>query len=281
MKIFVLGITGYIGGSVAEALRARGHIVVGTARKDNDIAKLKDRGLQATLATLDDVATLERLARDADVVVNAADADHRPSVEALLRSATRLVHTSGSSIVSTDARGELAPDIYTEQTLPTPTPEKAARVAIDRLVLDAGGTVICPTLIYGEGAGLHRESIQVPIMTKTARETGNVHYIGHGKNVWSNVHIRDLVDLYLLALDRPGFYFAENGEASLLEIALAIGRRHALPVKSIDIATAGALWGDGMARFGLGSNSRVRAIAARAIGWQPRGPGLLDSITAA
>jgi hypothetical protein len=47
-------------------------------------------------------------------------------------------------------------------------PGKAARVAIDRLIIDAaaGGlrsVVLCNSLIYGTGRGLHPDSVQIPV----------------------------------------------------------------------------------------------------------------------
>ena len=64
------------------------------------------------------------------------------------------------------------------------------------------GVVLCPTLIYGAGHGVHQESIQVPKLIGLARRTGVARHVGRGLNVWSNVQIDDLVDLYLLALEK-------------------------------------------------------------------------------
>jgi nucleoside-diphosphate-sugar epimerase len=70
--------------------------------------------------------------------------------------------------------------------------------------------------------------VQVLLLIEQARKSGIVRYVGRGANIWSNVHIDDLVDLYIAALDRApagSFYFVENGEASFAEIAQAIARR--------------------------------------------------------
>jgi NAD(P)-dependent dehydrogenase (short-subunit alcohol dehydrogenase family) len=55
MKVFVTGVTGYIGGSVAEHFVASGHQIVGLLRP-TEIAKaslLQDRGIESVLGTLD------------------------------------------------------------------------------------------------------------------------------------------------------------------------------------------------------------------------------------
>jgi nucleoside-diphosphate-sugar epimerase len=91
--------------------------------------------------------------------------------------------------------------------------------------------VICPTMIYGKGSGLHSESIQVPRLISKSRERGAGVHIGRGLNIWSNVFIDEVVDLFILALDRApsgSFFFAENDGESFLHIASAISRQLAV-----------------------------------------------------
>ncbi len=282
MRILIVGATGYIGGTVAMRLRAAGHTVLGTARNEGDATRLRALGLESAVVTLDDSAGLTALAKKADAVINAASSDQRSAVEALLRGTKRLIHTSGSSVVSTDARGELVPAIYDETTARTPVPEKVARQAIDDLVRNGGQTaVICPGIAYGRGTGLKTETIHLPLIMNDARKHGSVRYIGQGKNIWSNVHVEDLADLYAMALERaePGaFLFAENGEASMRELSEAIGRRLELPTTSMTFDEGAEAWGHELARFGMGSNSRIRGVRARALGWAPRRPSLFESI---
>src|SRR5204862_3235087 len=95
--------------------------------------------------------------------------------------------------------------IYEDDTPVEPLPGKAARVAIDRLILDSAkkgvrAVTLCPTMIYGSGHGVHAESVQVPRLIALARKHGAGRHVGRGENIWSNVHIDDLVPLYLLAL---------------------------------------------------------------------------------
>ncbi|CAM3653981.1 NAD-dependent epimerase/dehydratase family protein [Corallococcus sp. ZKHCc1 1396] len=293
MKVFVLGATGYIGGSVAVRLMAAGHTVVGTARTQDKARELEARGIQATVASFDDVDVLTRLAKDADAVINAASADDRKTVEVLLAalkgSHKRFIHTSGSSIVATDTGGTLTTQVHDEDMPIDPVPEKVARIALDRLVLDATKdgihtNVICPCLIYGKGLGLNPDSVQLPPLIKYARETGTARYIGKGENVWSNVHIEDLADLYLMVLERAPagtFYFAENGEANFRDVVTAIGKRYGLPVGSMPVSEAEKLWGVELGRLALASNSRIHAKRARALGWKPHRPSVFDVIAEA
>ena len=181
------------------------------------------RGIEPVIGDLDDADILADAARRADAVVNAASSDHRPAVDTLLGalagSGKPFLHTSGTSVLADDARGEPSDAVYDETTPFTPLPERAARAALDAAVLAAAergvrSVVLCNSLIYGHGPGLHAESVQIPTLVRVAHEADVPRHIGRGLNVWSTVHVEDVADLYLLALERaePGsFLFVENG----------------------------------------------------------------------
>jgi nucleoside-diphosphate-sugar epimerase len=271
MKVFITGASGYIGGSVAHALVAQGASVSGLARSEAAATALKERGITPVIGTLDDADVLAKAARAADVTINAANAGHRAAAEAMVNAlagtAKAFIHTSGSSIVGTRARGEFVADIFDEDTPFTPTPQRAARVAIDQMVRAAPGVravVIAPSLIYGRGTGANPHSIQVPWLIALAKKAGVAKHIGSGENRWANVHIDDLVTLYLAAAEKaPGgsFYFAENGENSMREVCEAVSRMlgQGGRTQSMTVDKAAAEWGEGPANDRMGSNSRVRA----------------------
>jgi len=184
------------------------------------------------------------------------------------------------------AEGRPTDRVFDDESPFEPLPEKRDRVAIDRRVLAATArgihtAVVCPTMVYGAGRGPKRDSIQVPMMLTQARAAGVSRHIGPGENVWSNVHVDDLVDLYALALASapPGaFLFAEAGECRLRDIAEAIGGLLGVPVGSWSVEEAEAVWGFEAAHFAFGSNSRVRGTAARRLGWAPHRAGLLEDL---
>ena len=293
MKIFVTGASGYIGGSVAAALLKAGHSVRGLVRSQDRAGAVRQRGIEPVVGTLSDASVLALAAREADAVINTANSDDRSAVEAMLPalagSGRVFLHTSGSSIVGDMAGGERSEKIYEDDTPIHPLPGKAARVAIDRLVLDSAkngvrAVVLCPTMIYGRGRGVHAESVQVPRLIALARKHRAGRHVGRGENVWSNVHIDDLVLLYLLALEKApagAFYFAENGENSYREIAEAISRMLGFGGRTqpMTIQESVAEFGETAAQFSYGSNSRVRAVRARReLGWTPKVRTLLEEI---
>jgi nucleoside-diphosphate-sugar epimerase len=282
MRIFITGANGFIGGAVAATLVKHGHAVRGLVRDQAKADLVAACGVDAVIGSLDDAALLQAEARTADAVVNAANSDHRGAVEALIAglagSGKPFIHTSGSSIVGDEAMGEPSEQIFDEDTPIEPHPDKVARVAIDRLVLNAPGSrsaVLCNSMIYGNAPGPPAQSVQIPALARQARASGVARYIGRGLNRWSHVHIADVAALYALAIARvPAgtFMYVESGEEALGEVVRAIAARLDLgAAQSWSGEQAIAAWGRRTAVFSLGSNSRVRGRrATELLGWAPR-----------
>jgi nucleoside-diphosphate-sugar epimerase len=291
MKVFVTGATGYIGGSVATKLLERGHEVIGLARSDDAAAALKKRGIEPLAGDINAYTPFIGATRRVDAVINAANSDNAFVVHALLTglkdSGKTLIQTSGSSVVGAYDNGEASEDTFDEDTPFTPQPEKAMRVAIDQQVLAAAKSgvrsiVIRPTLIYGRGIGVAATSIQLPKLIDVARKHGVPRHVGRGLNIWGNVHIGDVADLYVLALEKASagsLFYAENGEANFKSVAQSIGRMLGLGEKTQDWPIGEAVEGLGPGAYlSFGSNSRVRGVQSRKLGWQPKSGTLFDEI---
>ena len=293
MRIFCTGASGYIGGSVAVALAEAGHEVSGLVRSEENAQRVRSLGIAPILGTLDDATVLRSAAARADAIVHAANADHEPSARAMLAAiedtGKTYIHTSGSSIVGTQSAGQRADTIFDEDTPVIPSAGRAARVALNEDILSfkAKGIraiIICPSLIYGISRGPAKHSMQVPLLIRLARKAGVARHYGAGENIWSNVHIDDLVDLYVLALSSApsgAFYFAENGENSMKQVCQAINRRLGVTTGTVPMSLdeAAREWGEGVAQNTMGSNSRVRAVRARReLGWRPGRPSLIEEV---
>src|SRR5258708_2717842 len=261
MKVFCTGASGYIGGSVAAHLVAAGHQVTGLVRSQEKAEAGRARGIQPLLGTLDDAERLAQAGHAADIVVNTASADHKGAVTALLDalagSGKPFIHTSGSSIVGTRSHGQRSDAAFDESSAVTPSPARAARVALNDLILSyldkrCRPVIICPSLIYGLGLGVEQHSTQVPLLIDLAKKRGCAAYAGPGENIWSNVHIDDLVTLYALAIEKApagAFFLAENGENSMREVGDSINRMlgFAGPPMPRSIQKAPPRWGGGTA----------------------------------
>ena len=293
MRIFSTGVSGYIGGSIAAALASAGYEVSGLVRSGRSAEQVRALGITPVHGTLDDADVLGAAAVRADVVLNAANSDHEPSARAILQAlegtGKAYIHTSGSSIVGTQSAGERVDAIFSEETPIIPSIGRAARVALNKYLLSfkekgVRSVIICPSLIYGIGHGPAKHSIQVPWLIALAKKGGVAKHYGPGENIWSNVHIDDLVDLYNLAIASApagAFYFAENGENSMKQVCDAINRKLGVNAETVPMSLdeASRQWGEGAAQNTMGSNSRVRALRARAeLGWRPSRPSLIDEI---
>lgn len=294
MKVFLTGASGYIGGSVAKVLIDAGHEVFGLVRNQEKADAVASFGVLPLIGTLEDQDILIANATSADAVIHTANSDHRAAVETFIQTLTGtgkvFIHTSGSSVVGDDVLGEsTTPNIYTEETPFTPMDIREERVAINNFVRRAGidnwvrTAVIVPSMAYGNALGMDVESDQLPVVFRKSIEFKAGIYLGSGINRWSNVHIADLANLYLLALEKApsaSYFYAENGEESYKDISGYVSEALGFEgkIQSWPAKEALAELGD-WARFALGSNSRVRSVHARnLLGWKPSHESLSDWI---
>ncbi|KAH9940362.1 NAD-P-binding protein [Epithele typhae] len=349
MHVFLLGATGYIGGSVLSHLlsspAASRYKITAAVRSEEKAEKIRSFGVDAVLASLDDTERLEALASQADVVVECADADHSASTKAILSGLKKrhqetgqvpaLIHTvSCATCISdpsdTDVRSQALvcgpPGMLSSQTvhyshgpgvltdnaagmfatdtiwydndpdqLDTIAPSQPHReVDLAVIAADSEGYVktflVLPSTIYGlvEGqlvdAGImNPQSQQIPRLIRTGIARKQAGMVGLGRNIWPNVHIKDVAGLYETILHalmegreighgREGYYFGENGEHTLLALAGEIGKVLVkLGVASSEEPTtftpkelkeylAGSK--------SLGINSRCRGERSRSVGWK-------------
>lgn len=293
MSIFLTGANGYVGGTVALRLINAGYAIRGLVRDEQKARQVQALGIEPVIGNLDDLALLAKEARAADGVIHTADSDHLGAVQtfiqALAGSGKPFLHTSGSSVIGDDALGlAVNPAVFDEDSAFVVAASKQPRRDIELTVLGAAAqniraVVMCPSSIYGTGTGVHTQSVQIPWLITQAQESGVVRVVGTGVNRWSNVHIHDVAELYLLALQNApagAFYFVENGEASFLEIGQALTRRLKLePLGFWSVEQATERWGYLHAHYTFGTNSRVTAKRARQeLGWAPIHASVLEWI---
>jgi hypothetical protein len=91
--------------------------------------------------------------------------------------------------------------------------------------------------------------------------------------VYSNVHVVDLARLYGLALRRGSAgaaYHAVAGELDFRGIVETVTTVTGTTTRSLTADEASAMWGQAVARTGLSTNNRSRAVVSRAeLGWAP------------
>ncbi|ASK32107.1 epimerase [Chryseobacterium sp. T16E-39] len=284
-KVLITGITGYIGGTIAKKLLEKNYHVTGLVRNEDHIKELESLGIESIMGSIHDESVLQSAIDEADAIIHNADsADDAYAVDSIINalegSGKTLIFTSGSAILGGKENGEKSDFIFTEDIPLSPRLEMASRVLINNYVLQSAqknirSIVIVPTMVYGQGLGLKKDSIQVPALIQFSKEKGFGVYFGKGENIWSNVHIEDLADLYVLALENAKagtLYYAENGSSTIKNIAENISEKYTLlPAQSLSVQEAVNRFSPAGGYFGFASNSLCNADKAkRELGWNPQ-----------
>ncbi|MGB9179945.1 MAG: SDR family oxidoreductase [Pyrinomonadaceae bacterium] len=288
MKVLLTGATGYIGSAVADALLERGHEVVGLARSEEAAQKLEAKGIGVRRGSLNDPASVAAAARDVDGVIHAAstggpDAPQadRQTVEAItgaLEGTNKpFIYTSGVWVM-----GNTGESIATEESQLDPTPLVAWRPAVERLVLDAAqrgvrSIVLRPAMVYGRGGG------SVADFIKSARENGAARYIGTGENRWSLIHVEDLADLYVLALEQAEagtlLMVASGPSMRVREIAERASRAAGAGGQTVSWPLEEAQGRLGAYADALVLDQQVSGERARnLLQWTPKAPSLVEEL---
>jgi nucleoside-diphosphate-sugar epimerase len=283
MRVFLTGATGYIGSAVADALRGAGHEVSGLARSDASADRLRAMEVQPIRGDFTDPELVSAAARAAEGVISAATSND-PAVDAsainaildgLRGSGKPFVYTSGIWVY-----GESGDRILTETSQGKPAAIAAWRPAVDRDVMQASGVrsvVIQPAIVYGRGGGIPAGLVE------SARREGAAKFVGTGENRWPTVHVEDLAELYVRALER-----APAGTV-LLAVAGPSVRVSEIARAASEGAGAGGkvtAWPLAQARQTLGVYADALALDQQAsarraeelLGWKPFRPGILDDL---
>jgi nucleoside-diphosphate-sugar epimerase len=285
MRVFLTGATGYIGSAVAERLRAAGHELTGLARSDAAAARLTAAGIRSVRGDFSDPASVGAAARAADGVISMATtydaAIDGPAIDAILDalagSDKPFIYTSGIW-----SHGDTGGAVVDETTPPRPAALVAWRQAVEDRVREGArrgirSIVIRPAIVYGRGGGIPASFVE------SARKEGAARYVGTGENRWPFVHVDDLADLYLLALERA--------PAGSLLLGVA-GPAHAVrDVAAAASRGAGAggrtmAWPLEEARQKLGAYADALVLDQQAsgrraqelLGWRPHRPDVLEDI---
>lgn len=283
MDIFLTGATGYLGRPIAHRLRAAGHDVRALAATPASAAALRQAGFDVVEGRLEDAVLLARAAAGAEAVVHAAlspgagagTVDAR-AVRALLAGAPTgapVLYTSGVWVLG--PTGDAGVD---EGAAPDAPALLHWRPDVEQAVLGARGVVIRPGIAYGYGGGIPA------MLVEEGRVQGRVRYVAEGDQRWPTVHVDDLADLYVRALEAPGgtvLHGVNPAPVTMRAVAEAASTAAGVPghVAAWPLDEARAALGDfadALALDQLVRGDRTR----RLLGWQPHAPSLLEELTA-
>ncbi|XXH02550.1 hypothetical protein Hte_008926 [Hypoxylon texense] len=318
-KIFLTGATGYIGGDALYSL-VKAHpdyeytLLVRNEERGKPVAAAYPNA-RLVYGSLDDVDVIEKEAAAADIVIHTADsADNVPSAKAIAKGLAAghtaekpgyWIHLCGTGILTWY---DAAHERYGQAPIPeqkyhdiddveriVSLPDTAIHRDVDKVVLAANDSpavktlIVGPPTIYGQGRGpTNQRSIQVPGIVDFTLKNGFAPIQAPGLTEWDNVHIHDLGDFFVLAVDAAldpaksqdpeifgprAYFFLESGTHRWSDVskwvAAEAAKQGLIPepiAKEIDIPR-------------LGTNSKsVAARARKYLGWEAKGPSLRETI---
>lgn len=253
-RFFIFGL-GYTAARLAAVLEARGWEVISTGRS-------------GTLSFDDDGAVRMALA-DADQVLSSVPPGGEGTDPVLERYGAALAGKPLTYLSSTGVYGDTR-GAWVDETAPTGTGRRTARAEADAEWLARGARVLRLPGIYGPGrSALDR-----------VRE-GRAHRIDLPDQVFSRVHVDDIVAGAVLALDGPaGAYNLADDEPcsqnTVIEHACRLLGLPQPPLQTIEDAGLSP-----MARAFYAENRRVaNRKARRVLGWSPRYPTYREGLAA-
>ncbi len=220
MRLLVTGGSGFLGGYALDEARRRGHEVVALARSDTAAAAVASHGAQPLAGDFDDPAALPEVFSSAQcsALLNLASLGfgHAPAIVAAARSAglDRAVFVSTTAV-----------------TTRLPARSRAVRLDAEKQVRESGlkWTILRPTMIYGAPGDRNLSRLlallaRLPVLPVP----------GGGRHLQQPVHVGDVADAVLNAIERPetaGTTYDIAGPeplsfADLMQVsARAVGRR--------------------------------------------------------
>ncbi|KAF9012835.1 NAD(P)-binding protein [Hymenopellis radicata] len=308
-KIFLTGVTGYIGGTFLSQLLLHPSVktfeITVLVRSAEKAQLLKALNVKPVIGSVSDSKLLTEQVAEADVVFNFVNCDDLDAARAILDGMKLYYQRTGvpaSLIHTVRTLSEFAKgmhgteEVYSDLDIPhiESLPPTAPHRLVDLAIVDADKQgyakthIVLPCMVYGEPAGVLVDngiqnvySIQVPSLIKASIARKQTGVVGLGKNVWNNVHIQDLAILYVVLLDHVlGLASHNEFQHGRSGYYFAENGEHEL----LDVSKAlepqtltpeeatHPLFGevrDYNLENILGTNTRCRADRSKAIGWKP------------
>lgn len=231
MRWLITGATGFIGTTLAERLIGRGDFVRALVRDPARAGELKAMGAELVRGDVSQAETVVDAVPDVDAVVHLAGlvkavtreelfAVNAQGTRALAEAAARSGRPRFVLVSSLAAAGPSAPSRpRTETDRPAPVSAYGqSKLQAEQVVRSFASTlhasIVRPPIVYGP-----RDKEFLPSLFQLAR-TGVILKSGMGDKRYSLIHVNDLVELIIAAVERgarvdeagsAGVYFADDG----------------------------------------------------------------------
>ncbi|THU82917.1 NAD(P)-binding protein [Dendrothele bispora CBS 962.96] len=298
MKVLVLGASGFIGFSAAQALSRAGHVVYGQTRSPEKAKRLAAEEIHPITCSANST-DWHHLIPTLDVIVNTlgGEASYPDSVRGLLNSVAEAaktlrppgspklswIYTSGTWVHGFNG-GELNSDTTPVDLSGSHSVELVKwRPACEQEVIKnevLNGIVVRPSLLYGRSGSI------IGLMFERLKKTGKVTWPGKPKSGGglqggrlSLIHQDDLADFYVRAAEKApligGLIFdVSNDVTESLDYFLQ---------RMVDIAGVQGPYEytepQNVFELAISTEVLVKPYLARSVlGWQPKKLGLIDGL---
>lgn len=240
MKILVTGASGFLGGHLIEEMSSRNYDFIGMVRKDSDTNFLKSLGVELRVGDLTAPESLIQATKNIDIVIHLAAyytffgkkelykkvnvEGTRYLLEASLKNGVkRFIYCS-----STEAIGTVEKPPAKEDSPPNPSYEYGkSKLEAEKIVREYGEkgmeyTILRPSGIYGPRNVEDISYWFIIAFAKNALPTRII--VGSGKNLIQFAHVKDVVQGFLLTLEKPEisknqtYFISEDRAYTYLEV---------------------------------------------------------------
>nr|VWP01140.1 G protein beta subunit (G protein beta subunit 1) [Ganoderma boninense] len=236
--IFFIGATGFIGGSVLQAIlahpKANSFELTALIRIEAKAKALESTlDIKTVIGSLQDYALLAENAEKAHIIFQIADCDDEGPMKAILAGLKArhektgdkpiLIHTSGTGLLADDSRGEYTSPTITSDldlTALASLPPSALHHSVDLLVngADTDGYattyIMLPGIVWGRPTGplfdgpapiSRGNMLQLTWIAAPYVQRGRPGVVGKAAGRWPNVHIDDNADAFFRLFDAALF----------------------------------------------------------------------------
>jgi len=276
-RIFITGVTGYLGSAIATRFVRAGYKVYGLTRNPERAADLTARGIHPVVGTLSNPGTFLPALKNCDAAIHVAFdptdvvKQDQLALEAVRTGALdgrvrRLIYTSGAWV-----HGDTGGRVIDESAPLNPIDLVRWRAAHEDVAADLSEhevkvIVLRPGIVYGGSRGL------VGGMFAEAHELRALGYPG-GSQYWGMIHRDDLAEAYLRALERgqggERYLLADGSQLTARQVAEAIAEVtgvQARPRETSEVLKQLGLLGRAL----LTSQKLNPGRARRELGWTPK-----------